>query len=319
VGANLVRRLLADGYNVRCLVRDDTAALRGFDVECVRGDLTDTASLPPAMEGVEVVFHAAALVSLSRSETDLMRRVNVGGTRAVCEAALAAGVQRLVHVSSIAAYQQEPRHLPLTEERPLVGDDSVSIYARTKADAHREVFGMCERGLNASVVAPTAVVGPHDYKPSRMGRMLRAMAYGRVPVALRAGFDWVDARDVAEAAVACATCGEPGRDYIISGHWATFRTIADIAGKRVSRRVTWLDVPFWTAYAAVPFAALAGRIRKRQPFLTWKALRTVQTQCPNVHSDRARYELGYVPRPLEQTIADTTRWLTEPRTHTDGR
>jgi len=220
-------------------------------------------------------------------------------------------VKRLVHVSSIAAFRQEPRELPLAEDRPLVEEDAPSDYARTKADADREVLRVCGQGLHASIVVPTAVIGPHDYKPSPTGRMICNVANGRLPAALHAGFNWVDARDVADVALACAERGVSGRHYIVAGHWATLRAMADIVGETVGRRVTWMDVPFWTAYAALPFATVAGRLRGRKPSLTRDALRVVRTQCRDVRSDRARQELGYVPRPFEQTIGDTTRWMIE--------
>lgn len=180
VGANVVRALVDQGWQVRVLCREDVRALEGLDVERVKGDVRDPDSLARLVQGAELVFNLAALISLEgrfRSGLD----VNIVGPRNVAAACLAAGVRRLVHVSSVHAFDDVPGHGPIDEDRPQVTDPSRPAYGLSKAAGEREILGAIERGLDAVIVNPTGVIGPHDYKGSRMGRVIASLATGRLP------------------------------------------------------------------------------------------------------------------------------------------
>ena len=198
VGANLVRGLLRRGDRVRALVHVDTAALSGLQVDLVRGDVCDPSSLRAAFEGADVVYHLAARIAISPDTESLVESVNVAGTRNVVQACLDCRVRRLVHFSSIHAIAEAPAGCPADESVSLVAASSCPSYDGSKAEGERFVIDMLQAGLDAVVVAPTAVVGPYDYRPSYFGRVLLLLATGRLRVLVRGGFNWVDARDVAE-------------------------------------------------------------------------------------------------------------------------
>ena len=136
VGANLVRELTAQDYKVRCIDFDgDHRAFEGYDVELIKGSVTDIESLDKAFVGVDVVFHTAAIISLERKNKSLIRSVNVDGTKNVCEMSLKHSIKKLIHFSSVDAFIREPLEDPLLENRSLVVDQNAVPYDLSKADS----------------------------------------------------------------------------------------------------------------------------------------------------------------------------------------
>ncbi|MCA9696930.1 MAG: NAD-dependent epimerase/dehydratase family protein, partial [Myxococcales bacterium] len=203
LGANVVRALIERGDRVKVLVHRSSAALAelGNAVELVDGSVIEPASLRAAFTGADRVYHLAAVISLAGDGDGRMERVNVGGTAHVAQACREASVERLVHVSSVHAYAQDPLDAILDETRPQVaaGGAGVSAYDRSKARSEAIVR---EAGLDAVIVNPTGVLGPVDFGPSRMGKLICDLAGGRMPALLEGGFDFVDVRDVATGVLA---------------------------------------------------------------------------------------------------------------------
>ncbi|HUT76524.1 MAG TPA: SDR family oxidoreductase [Polyangia bacterium] len=309
VGANLVRALLAAGKPVRAVVRDDTRGVEGLPLELIRGDMLDPASLLAAFEGAEVVFHLASVITVAGDPTGIVRRTNVEGARNVAEACLAALVRRLVHFSSIHAFDARPRDEIIDESRPRAEEGGGQpIYDRTKAAGEREILAAVERGLDAVIVNPTAVLGPFDFKPSRMGRVIRMLATGTMPALVGGGFDWVDARDVTAGALAAAERGRTGERYLLSGRWTTFTELARIVATCSGTRLPRFTSPMWLARLGAPFVSAFSRLRGTEPLYTGESLHALRNHR-RISSARASAELDYAPRPLEQTIADTVSWF----------
>ncbi|RMG43180.1 MAG: NAD-dependent epimerase/dehydratase family protein [Acidobacteria bacterium] len=309
VGANLVRALLARNRPVRACVHRDERALAGLPVERAPLDLLDRDSVRRAVSGADIVFHAAARIFLDEPGQDEGIRVNVEGTRNVIEACREAGVRRLVHVSSVHALEQRPHDSPLDADRALAEETGPLPYDRSKARAERLVLEAVARGLDAVIVAPGAVIGPFDFKPSRMGRLLLALARGRVPALARGGYTWVDARDVAEALIAAAERGTRGRRYLVSGPYATFAELARLVGEASGTRPPRIVVPLWLARLGAPFAAAIARFRGETPLYSPASVAAVAHGNPAVDIRPAARDLGFRPRPLESTVADTIAWF----------
>lgn len=311
VGGNLVRELLHRGYDVRALVRNDIRALEGLDIEMVNGDLLDSSSLIPLMADCDVVFHSAAFVAVEKVQEEIMREINVDGTKAVAEAVIAAEVPRMIHFSSVHAFSQHPTSQPLTEDRALVDDPKAAPYDRTKAAAQRTLMSYREQGLNVSVVHPTGIIGPHDYKPSRMGQVFSDIANGKMPFALNNGFNWVDVRDVCRSAVNCVKSGKDGQNYLLPGTWASLPELSTLVRQVTSTRTHIATLPFWTAYLALPFASFHSKITGQRPSFSKGSLHALAVQCRDIPGTLAREEIGHNSRPLNETIADTVNWLRE--------
>ena len=315
VGANLVRALLNEApaqndNHVRALIHRDQRALQGLEVELVQADLGDPASLVRAFTGAEVVYHLAASISLDMSGWDRLTEINVRGTRQVLEACRACGVRRLVYFSSIHTRQQAPLDQPLDEVRPLLDDPDAPPYERSKAAAELEVRRAVDEGMDVVTIIPTAIIGPYDYKPSYIGKALLLLARGRLPALVSGGYDWVDVRDVVQGAMQAARLAPAGASYILSGHWRSIpevaRQVDAITGRRTPRPV----VPLGVASLAEPLMRHVGRLNGSEPLYTRAMLTALQSNRLVSHA-RASQELGYAPRPFEQTLQETLSWLLE--------
>ncbi len=308
IGAALVRLLLERGVRVRALVHADARALADLDVETVAGDVRSPEDMRRAADGIDTCVHLAARISIVGDPDGQVREVNVDGTRVVVDACRSAGVRRLVHCSSVHAFVPPRGGLPLDEDAPLADGPGTPAYDRSKAAGHRLVQEEAREGLDAVVVCPTAVLGPYDFKPSHTGRMLLALAHGRMPAVVDGGFDWVDVRDVAAGLITAAERGRRGASYLLGGHWATVAELAGLAGRAGGFEPPAVAVPVGLARLGAPFALLWSRLRGTDPLFTPESLRALRT-APMVDSGRARRELGYDSRPLAETVRDGIEWM----------
>jgi dihydroflavonol-4-reductase len=310
LGANLVRALIAQGRPVRCLVHVNSRPIDGLPVEIVPGDVSDLDSLCRAFQGADVVYHLAARISLSIDDWPALEAINVAGTRNVVEACLKAGVRRLVHISSIHALAQEPLSVPVDESRPLVVSRRCPPYDRSKAAAEVVVRRAIERGLDAVIIYPTAILGPYDYQPSYFGEALLLLARHKLPALVTGGFDWVDVRDVVAGAMLAEEQAPRGAGYLLSGHWVSMcdvaAGVAEITGVPAARFVC----PLWLARASAPIIKGISRLNGKRPLYTDVSLRALQSNRRISH-DKATRELGYQPRPFRETLVDTLRWFEE--------
>ncbi len=308
IGANLVRTLVDKGIPTRCLVHKSHRAIDELAVEKVHGDVRDLDSLCLAFKGIDVVYHLAASISLSMGSWRRLEEINVKGTENVIEACRRSGVRRLVHFSSIHALTQEPFDIPVNEERPLVDSRRCPPYDRSKAASERVVRQAIERGLDAVIVYPTAVFGPHDYLPSFFGEALMLIARRKLPALVTGGFDWVDARDVVTGAMLAATKAPTGSRYLISGHWVSMCDIAVIIKEITGADTEKWVCPLWLANVGAPFIEGFGYINHKRPLYTSVSLRALKSN-KHISHDKATRELGYKPRPFRETLTDTLHWF----------
>jgi dihydroflavonol-4-reductase len=309
VGNNLVRLLLERGLRVRTLVRGRAGSreLDGLPVERVVGDVTDAAAVRRAVAGARTVIHSAAMVHVGWRMLDEMRRVNVEGTRFVAEASRTTGA-RLVQVSSVNALGLTGDGSPADEETPF-GNTVECPYVVTKREAERVVLDEVDRGLDAVIVNPVFMLGAWDWKPSS-GRMLLEVAQGKGLFAPPGSQHFGDVRDIAAAIATAGDRGARGRRYILGGHHLSFleawTLFARVTGRRPPR-----------AAAPPPLVRLAGRVGDlighcvgREGPLN-SAAATMSLLRQHFSSERARTELGYSLRPLEDTVEHAWRWFVD--------
>jgi dihydroflavonol-4-reductase len=307
-GANLVRALVAEGRPVRAFIHLDRQALEGLDIEVIQGDICDLDSLLRAFAGAEVVYHLAALISIANEPWSKLEAVNVSGTRNVVEACLRCGVRRLVHFSSIHTLTDTANDSPVDESSPLVESRRYPPYDRSKAAAEREVRRGMERGLDAIIISPTAIIGPHDYRPSHFGEALLRLANGRLPALVSGGFDWVDVRDVVQGAMRAEETAPTGAKYLLSGHWLSLREVARMTEKITGVKAPGSVCPMWLARVGAPFITAFDLLARRRPLFTSASLQALRGHRRISHRKASR-ELGYQPRPFRETLADTLKWF----------
>lgn len=306
IGLNLLPLLLERGHEVRALVFDAPETLCDLPVETIKGSVLNRSDLRRLFDGVEVVFNLAGVISIDGDPDGRVARVNVTGARNVAECALDCGVRRLVHMSSIHAYDLYTGAESIDEESPRVGPRHPP-YDRSKNDGERELRRVMERGLDAVILHPSAIIGPNDHRPSFMGQALLELRRGSLPALTDGGFNWVDARDVVSAALAASERGASGKNYFLPGHWKSARGIAEIVAD-----VTGTRPPRWTVSNRVARLSLP-LVRPLRRFLplalyTNESLRTL-TASRHISGERAREDLGFHARPLEESIADAYAWF----------
>jgi dihydroflavonol-4-reductase len=308
VGVNLCKALAESGHEVRVLVHKNTKGLEKLDVKIFRGDLLDKASLIPFLDGAEIVFHLAAKISITGDPHGSVRAVNTEGTRFITELSKELGIKRFIHFSSIHAFRQEPHDQILDETRPLVGDEAFA-YDRSKADGERIVMNAAKNGLDAFVLSPTAIVGPMDYEPSLMGKALLQLYHHQIPALVPGGYNWVDVRDIVQAAIQSIGKGRKGEKYLLSGHWHSLPEVAGLIEKHTGKKVIRTVMPFWLAWIGLPFITLYSRISGRTPLYTRESLEIIINGSKRISHEKASHELDFSPRSLDETVQDVMKWF----------
>ena len=309
LGANLVRRLLGDGADIRVLVRPgrDQTALDGLAVERVEGDLRDPEAVSRAVKGCAQVYHCAALVSTIEGNGAHKRDVfdtNVQGTRHILDSAVRHGVDKVVVSGSLSATGYDGDR-PSHEDMPFYPFDRHLPYGFTKHLVEHHCLQAHANGLNVVVATSCAIVGPHDYAPSRIGRVLIDYAHGKLRAYIPGGFEFVSTRDIAEGHVLAMAKGRSGQKYIISTAYASVDDLLDLFGEVTGKPKPRLRLPppVMAAIAEVAdktwFRAFPNQPRRFTP----AAVRLLSMKRRADHG-KARTELGYQPTPLKDAIRD---------------
>lgn len=309
VGRELAAQLREQGCAVRGLVRRPPDPPLPEGVETVMGDVLDPPALDRLLAGKEekVLLHAAAAISVRRRNA-ACERVNVAGTANVLAACRRQGVRRLVHFGSVDALPPAGGQ-PRCEPDRFEPEALPTAYGRSKAQAAQLVLeAIREGGLDATVLLPSAIVGPGDYHGGLITQMLRIYLAGLPPVSVAGGYDFVDVRDVAAAALAAARQEAVSSCYLVTGRYADITEVFDTLAAHLGRQPTRWTLPLGALYPVLPPVTLAYRLAGREPPLTYDALRLMASHPAYCH-DRAARELHHQPRPLAQTLTDAADFL----------
>lgn len=306
IGGAVARLLHERGDDVVALVRAPAKAesLSALGVRLVQGDLGDDYVMRAAMEGCDAVIHCAAVyaVGVPPGERPAMLAANVTGTERVLGAALALGIDKVVYVSTVAAFGNT-RGAVVDESHEHRGGYT-SYYEETKHQAHLVARRLVDEGLPCVIVQPGGVYGPHD--PSQLGNALDQLLKGRLPFIAMGGtgLTLVHRDDVAEGIVLALDKGTPGECYVLGGEVATVREFLATAARVAGRRAPRGEVPTLLVKALAPLGPVLGPVLGLPPNLgelvassdgvTWWA-----------SSEKAQRELGYTFRGLEQGLRDT--------------
>jgi dihydroflavonol-4-reductase len=305
IGGHLIAKLIARGDQLTCLVRnpDKAASLAQRGVMLVKGDVSDRAVMRDAMHGVDGVFHIAALYKLGLEFKDQMAAVNVDGTRNTLEAAIEAGVPRIVYTSTVGVFGNT--HGQIVDESYRVAKQNLaSEYERTKWAAHYEVaVPLQQKGASIVIVQPGGVTGPGDTSPLNM---VYDYYLNRMPIMLgpRAGVTIAHVDDIADGHLLAMEKGRNGESYILAGPALTYKQMMgmwqSICG--VPAPKVWL--PAWTASLSAQLVGGLEKAFKLKTALSSEALMTQADYTFYSTSDKAKRELGWQPRPLEQTFQE---------------
>ncbi len=309
VGANLVRLLLAEGYQVRALVRRSSSLnnLEGLPVEPVESDLLAD-NLVEHLRGCQVLFHVAAHYSLWRSDRDVLYQSNVLGTRHILAAAAQAGIERTVYTSSVAAigvagggkiadetYQSPPEK--------LVGD-----YKKSKYWAEQEAHKAAAVGQDVVIVNPSTPIGPWDIKPTPTGDLILRFLRRQMPVYMKTGLNLIHVQDVARGHLLALEKGKSGDRYILGHQNLSLQQIlhqlSDLTGLPAPQNTipawipltaAWVDEYLLTRLGKAPSVPLDG-VRMAQQKMYYDASKAVR-------------ELGLPQTPISVALKEAIDWF----------
>jgi len=310
IGSNLADRLISQGYTVRILRRDnsDLRTIRGIEVEHCIGDVRDPISLLAAVKGCDTVFHTAAIVSFVKKKYAEQVEVNVTGTRNVVDACLGAGIEKLVHTSSVAAIGYPPDGQLVTEETEFNWGGS-SGYKWTKHLAEQEVRAATTRGLNAVIVNPSVVVGERDIH-FHGGELLRAIKRGKVPLYIDGGMNIVYVGDVVDGHIQAALKGRKGERYILSGENLSHKEIFRRTAELIDGRAPFGRLPIPALRGAATLLEFVASLIGADPIIS-RDLVTGAGRLNWFACDKAMRELDYRITPFDTTILRAYRWYRE--------
>jgi dihydroflavonol-4-reductase len=306
VGLHVVKELARRGDDLRLLVREGSNAepLEGIEWERVVGDVTDRDSVRKAMKGVERVFHVAGTTSMRTRARDRVFEVNVTGTKNVMEEALRAGVVRAVFTSSSSAVGAAERGGTIDESQPFTVGRLGIAYINSKHEAELVSMRAAAKGLPLVIVNPSFVLGPDDPNPSGTSNALvRRLLLRRIPGYLDGAINIVDVRDVAKGHLLADERGLEGERYLLTGRnftqqrlFADLSRIANVPAPpvRMSGRLVVAGVEAMEL-VGLRLPTSADEVRSGTQWFTYR-------------NDKAREELGWEPRPHEETLEDTVRW-----------
>ncbi len=314
LGFTIVSQLVSDGKKVRALVLpgDVLASRLPSQVEICYGNVLDPLSLEAffhiSPDTDIFVIHAAGIVTTSLKYQQIVYDVNVKGTRNMIDAAIKFNATKLVYVSSVHAIPEVPMGQVIQEVDHFDKNLVYGMYSKTKAEATQYVLDAAKKGLDATIVHPSGICGPHSHTYNYTTQLVIDCWRGLLPMGVDGGYDFVDVRDVASGTISSCRKGGRGECYILANRYISikefFRTFQNVTGKKLPR----IMAPMWLAKAALPVCSLYYKIKKQLPLFSSYSLYTLATNSI-FSSDKARLELGYATRPFKDTLADTVEWL----------
>ena len=304
IGSHVARVLVERGWEVRALVRPSPNGHRRAEVpaqaEIIPGDVRDRGAVALAVQGCDAVFHAAALYELWAPEPERFYETNVEGTRVVLDTACTAGVERVVHTSSVATV------VPGGDETGFANPDRVhSHYKRSKILSERVALGY----PNVIVVNPATPVGWGDARPTPTGKIVLDFLRGRIPAYVDTGLNLVDVEDVAAGHVLALERGKPGERYILGNENVTLKAMLGMLASETGRKPPRVRLPFPVAYAASAVSELLeGRVGGRAPTVPLDGVRMARRPM-YYDSSRAWRELGLPRSPIPQALGKAAAWF----------
>jgi dihydroflavonol-4-reductase len=306
IGGHVARQLRARGDEVVALVRSPAKAgsLREIGCELVEGDLSSAEAIERGLAGADAAIHAGAVykVGIPKSEHAAMYEANVRGTERVLDAATAAGVDRIVYVSTCAVFGDT--HGEVADEGYRRDTDFPSEYERTKVLAHEAAVDRIAKGAPIVIVQPGGVYGPDDH--SEIGNVIEQVRTGKLPARMfpEAGFMFCHVEDIAAGIVLALDKGEIGEAYVLSGDKGTLGELIDRVAAIAGRKPPRFTMPAAVLKLSAPLGPLIGPLMGFPPNLG-EMIRSTDGVTYWASDAKARRELGFAPRDLDSGLRET--------------
>ena len=313
VGFNFCVEALKNNDSLNILIREDTEYLRQIDAEVYYGDLNDIKVLDKLCEGCDVIIHSAAMISIGLDSYDEVYGVNYLGTKNLLESSKKMKVKKFIYISSINAFNKNPVTEKLDETRELVKRGNA--YDMTKAMGQELV--MNTDGIEKVSINPTSILGRYDFKPSRLGKVIKTLHAGKLPFLVNGGLDVIDVEDLSKAIYSSIRNGRDGETYIISGKWRSFKEINNSVQKRRDKKSFVIFFPKLFVEMNLPLLSLFPKsiLRKAADFngkyfpglesLTKESIENIINFPKNIDNSKAKKDLGLTISPIDKTVKDS--------------
>jgi dihydroflavonol-4-reductase len=309
VGANLIRALLAQGNQVKALVRDSSTLknLTGLDVEQVNSDLNDE-KLSVYLQGCDALFHVAAHYSLWRTETERLYQSNVLGTRNILAAAREAGVGRTVYTSSVAAIGVPADGRVADETYQSSPEKLIGEYKKSKYWAEQEAHKAIQGGQDIVIVNPSTPVGPWDIKPTPTGDIILRFLRRQMPAYLNTGLNLIDVRDVVQGHILALAKGQTGERYILGHQNLTLKEILTLLSEITGMPAPQRTVPYWLPLTVAWIEEYCLAPLGKAPTVPVAGVKMAK-QNMFYRADKSVRDLGLPQTPIRTALEDAVEWF----------
>ena len=316
LGSTICRQLVEKGEKVRAFVlpNDKSAAYLPKEVEIVRGDLTDLASLETLFtvnEGDEsICLHIASIVTVNPEYNQKVMDVNVGGTKNIIDLCLKhKECKKLVYCSSTGAIPELPRPAKIKEVDHFDTSVLKDCYSQSKALATQAVLdAVKERGLHGCVVHPSGILGPVDYAIGETTGTTIQLIKGEMPMGINGSFNLADVRDLANGTILTAEKGRDGECYILANEEIKFKEFTKILSQESGCKPLKMFLPIKAAYFLAGILEKQAKKKGTKPLMTTFSVYNLARNNTFDYS-KAKNELGYTTRPCRETVIDQVNWL----------
>lgn len=304
LGACILQMLLNQGKSVQALYHISKPVIEHKNLIWKQGDITKTETLGGIIENSHAIIHSAGLISIGEKNKNQVYEINVGGTENIIQTCLNKKI-RLIYISSSTAVQEKPSHEIFDEDRAYKTENDFT-YAWTKALAEQKVLEAVKKdNLDAIIIRPTAIVGPPDYNPSHFGQTIWDLANNNIPAISTGGYNIIDIRDLSKTIIHSISKGKKGEVYLVGGHYASLRDIANLANHKRNLPCIPLDL----LISILPLINLITKLVPLKWAITKESLKTLKHAPKKVDSSKAIEYLGHNIRPTSETIHDLVYWF----------
>ena len=313
VGINVCKEILSNEDELNILIREDVSYLDGLSCNKFYGDLSDIDILEKFCDKCDVIIHSAAMISIGFDAYDQVYEVNFVGTKNLLDASIKKKVKKFIFISTVNAYDKKPLDQNFDEKRELVRKGNA--YDMTKALAQQLVTSTEE--IETVSINPTSVLGKNDFKPSRLGKIIKGVHSGKLPFLVDGGLDVIDVEDLSKAIYSSISNGRDGESYLISGKFRSFKKIYEVITKYQNKKSRIFFFPRLMVELSLPLLSLfpIGLLKRAAEVngkffpglenMTKEAIENIINFPKHIDNSKAKKDLGLKISPLEKTIKDT--------------
>jgi dihydroflavonol-4-reductase len=310
IGNNLIKSIDLNKYEVIAIVlkNDPFINILPKNIKILYGDICDEKFVNSTIKKDDIIIHLAGIIDITKERKDLLYKVNVEGTKTIANACLANNA-KLIYVSTVHVLTPT-KDKPIDETNILNTNVDFSEYERTKCIATKYIFDLEKKGLKASVIYPSGIIGKNDYRKSELGTLLIKIKKNKLPFCIRGGYSFVDVMDVCKAIIKIIDDNIWCDSFIISGEYISIIDLIKVTQELTNRKKKIIPLPKFMAYASIPFFMMSSKIKKEKPLFTACSLKTLETNS-KFNTNKMKTILGIEPKPIKQSIQETLDFFKE--------